>query len=196
MPERKIESTMEALARRAGGELAGSAVDVIAAIPEEEIWLAGLKSEQTRRAYRRDAAHFVETLGIESFEELRQVTHKHVIAWRRRMTDIECLQNSTVRRRLSALSSLFTHLVERDPHVHLNPARDVERPNVNRKEGSTLAFSPEQARALLDAPDAETLAGQRNRALLSVGLQCGLRRAEIAHLTLSSGRQNRPVVGR
>lgn len=186
MPERKPDSTTTALAKRPAGALAErrSALEVISAIPEEEIWLAGLRSDQTRRAYRRDVAHFVETLGIGSFEELRQVTHKHVIAWRRHMTEVDGLQNSTVRRRLSALSSLFTHLIERDPVVHLNPARDVDRPNINRKEGSTPAFSPEQARKVLDAPDPETIAGLRDRAILSVGFQAGLRRAEIAHLTV------------
>ena len=150
MPERTPDSTTTALARPPTGELAGrpTALEVIAAIPEEEIWLAGLKSDQTRRAYRRDVAHFVETLGIRSFEELRQVTHKHVIAWRRHMTGVDGLQNSTVRRRLSALSSLFTHLIERDPEVHQNPARDVDRPNINRKEGSTPSHSQVQPRPL------------------------------------------------
>lgn len=186
MPERTPDSTTTALAKRPQGDLADrpTPLQVIAAIPEEEIWLAGLKSDQTRRAYRRDVAHFVETLSIRSFEELREVTHKHVIAWRRHMTGVDGLQNSTVRRQLSALSSLFTHLIERDPEVHQNPARDVDRPNINRKEGSTPAFSPEQAREMLDSPDPETVAGLRDRAILSVGFQAGLRRSEIAHLTV------------
>ncbi|MCZ6652282.1 MAG: hypothetical protein O7D91_04565 [Planctomycetota bacterium] len=76
MPERTPDSTTQALAKRPAGGLARTAIEVIAAIPEEEIWLAGLKSEQTRRAYRKDVVHFVETFGIQSFEELRQVTHK------------------------------------------------------------------------------------------------------------------------
>ncbi|MCG8408627.1 MAG: tyrosine-type recombinase/integrase [Phycisphaerales bacterium] len=184
MPERTPDSTTKALVKRTVGELAATTIEVISAIPEEEIWLAGLKSEQTRRAYRRDVTHFVETLGIRSFEELRKVSHKHVIAWRRQMTEVEDLQNSTVRRRLSALSSLFTHLIERDPAVHQNPARDVNRPNINRMEGSTPAFSPEQAREMLDSPDPETVGGLRDRAILSVGFQAGLRRSEIAHLTV------------
>lgn len=184
MPERIPDSAINALIKRQAGELAQSAVEVIQGIPEEEVWLAGLRSDQTKRAYRRDVAHFVETLGIGSFEELRTVSQKHVIAWRRQMTEIEGLQNSTVRRRLSALSSLFTHLIERDPAVHQNPARDVDRPNINRKEGSTPAFSPEQARDMLDTPDPETLGGLRDRAILSVGFQAGIRRAEIAHLTV------------
>jgi hypothetical protein len=33
----------------------------LAAIPEEEIWLQSQKSARTRRAYRRDVAHFLRT---------------------------------------------------------------------------------------------------------------------------------------
>lgn len=68
---------------------------------------------------------------------------------------------------------------------------DVARPAINREEGSTAAFSKAQARKLLDAPSAETVAGSRDRAILSVGLQVGLRRAEIAGLTVGDLHQNR-----
>jgi site-specific recombinase XerD len=46
----------------------------------------------------------------------------------------------------------------------------------------TPAFSPAQARALLDAPHPDTLKGLRDRAILSLGLQVGLRRSEIVRL--------------
>ena len=113
-----------------------SVVDEINLIPEEHVWLGGLKSDQTRRAYRHDIRHFVETLDIASYDELRQVTHRHVITWRQIMSDVERLQNSTVRRRLSALSSLFTHLLEHHL-VDKNPVLGVDRPYVSREEGTT-----------------------------------------------------------
>jgi hypothetical protein len=43
----------------------------LAAIPEEEIWLQKQKSARTRRAYRRDVAHFLRTLGIATPAVLR-----------------------------------------------------------------------------------------------------------------------------
>ena len=49
----------------------------------------------------------------------------------------------------------------------------IERPALNRDEGSTLAFAKAQARKLLDLPSEETVAGLRDRAILSVGLQVG-----------------------
>ena len=36
----------------------------LADIPEEEIWLAKQKSERTRRAYKLDVQHFMQTLHI------------------------------------------------------------------------------------------------------------------------------------
>ena len=162
----------------------------LAAIPEEEVWLASQKSARTRRAYKQDVAHFMRTLGITSPEQLRLIDHRAVIAWERIMREQEGAASSTIRRRLAALSSLFKHLV-RHGAVGRNPVADVARPAINREEGSTAAFSRTQARRLLDAPAADTLAGLRDRAILAVGLQVGLRRAEIAGLTVGDLHQNR-----
>ena len=162
----------------------------LAAIPEEEIWLASQKSARTRRAYSQDVAHFMRTLGITSPDQLRQVDHRAVIAWERIMREQEGAAPSTVRRRMAALSSLFKHLV-REGVASRNPVVNVQRPAINREEGSTAAFSKAQARKLLDSPPADTLAGLRDRAILSVGLQVGLRRAEIAALTVGDLHQNR-----
>jgi site-specific recombinase XerD len=162
----------------------------LAAIPEEEIWLAKQKSPQTRRAYRLDVRHFMNTFGITTADELRQVDHRAVIAWERMQREQEGAAPSTVRRRLAALSSLFKHLVRHGTAIR-NPVIDVERPTINRDEGSTAAFSKIQARKILDAPSADTLAGLRDRAILSVGLQVGFRRAEIAALNVGDLHQNR-----
>jgi len=54
-------------------------LDQLAAISEEEVWLASQKSPRTRRAYRHDVAHFMQTLGIITPGQLRQVDHRAVI---------------------------------------------------------------------------------------------------------------------
>jgi integrase/recombinase XerD len=167
-----------------------STLDQLASIPEEEIWLSKQKSARTRRAYRLDVQHFMRTLGTMTPEELRQADHKAVIAWERFMREVEHAAASTIRRRLAALSSLYKHLVRHD-HAARNPVGEVERPAINRDEGSTLAFAKVQARKLLDLPAEDTVAGLRDRAILSVGLQVGLRRAEIAALKVGDLHQNR-----
>src|SRR6266851_4121488 len=167
-----------------------STLDQLADIPEEEIWLSKQKSARTRRAYRLDVQHFMRTLAITTPEELRQADHKAVIAWERFMREVEGAASSTIRRRLAALSSLYKHLVRHD-HAPRNPVGEVGRPAINSDEGSTLAFSKAQARKMLDAPPEDTVAGLRDRAILSVGLQVGLRRAEIAALKVGDLHENR-----
>lgn len=163
-------------------EIASATIERIAAIPEENIWLAGLKSRHTRRAYRYDVRHFMRTVGIASQSNLKSVTHKHVVAWDHFMRECEVPTPApaTVRRRLAALSSLFAHLI-RYTDVEVNPVREIRRPPADH-EGQTPAFAQKEARRLLDAPDEDSLPGLRDRALLSVGLQAGLRREEIAKL--------------
>ena len=111
-------------------------VAALADIPEEDIWLAKQKSKRTRRAYKLDVQHFMRTLNIRSYDELRQVDHRAVIAWERIMREIDKAAPSTVRRRLAALSSLFKHLVRHD-HAEKNPVSEVERRAINREEGTT-----------------------------------------------------------
>jgi integrase/recombinase XerD len=165
-------------------------LDQLAAIPEEEVWLAKQKSAETRRAYQLDVRHFMAAFDITRVEQLRTVDHRAVIAWERMQREQEGAAPSTVRRRLAALSSLFKHLVRHGVAAR-NPVVDVERPSINRIEGSTAAFSKVQARKILDAPSSESVAGLRDRAILSVGLQVGFRRAEIAALKVGDLHQNR-----
>ena len=155
-------------------------LDVLRAIPEERVWLESQLSPQTRRAYRSDVLHFMNAMHITETSEFRKVDRMAVVAWKRQMEQ-QGAKPRTVRRRLSALSSLFSHLV----HQHTaaaNPVREIRRPRVNRRQGTTAAFSAAQARKLLDAPDPTTAQGLRDRAILSIGLQVGPRRSEIAGL--------------
>ena len=45
-------------------------------------------------------------------------------------------------------------------------------------------LSSEEAKALLNSADIQTVKGKRSRAILAVCLGCGLRRSELAHLTV------------
>ncbi len=60
------EASLPALPRP--GQLAS--LDGLAAVPEEEVWLASQKSARTRRAYRLDVAHLMRMLGIATPDQL------------------------------------------------------------------------------------------------------------------------------
>lgn len=62
-------------------------VELLQAVAEEEVWLAGQLSVHTRRAYKQDVGHFVATMGIRSADDLRRVTRAAVVAWQNRMRE-------------------------------------------------------------------------------------------------------------
>ena len=131
------------------------------------------------------------TLRIGTVDELRQADHKAVIAWERYMRESEGAAASTIRRRLAALSVAVPSTSSTMASPCVIRLREIARHGDRRQEGTTLAFSKVQARKLLDLPAEDTIAGLRDRAILSVGLQVGLRRAEIAALKVGDLHQNR-----
>jgi integrase/recombinase XerD len=78
---------------------------------------------------------FVLYTGLHDPAALRSVARSHVIAWRKHLESRE-LSHASIRRRLSALSSLFDYLSERNA-VAGNPVDGVKRPMANNNEGST-----------------------------------------------------------
>jgi site-specific recombinase XerD len=164
----------------------------LADVPLEAKWFANIDNPRTRRAYRIDIHEFMGCVGIGRPEEFRIVTRAHVLAWRKDLETRE-LGGATIRRKLAALSSLFEHLCDANAVTH-NPVKGVKRPKVESYEGKTPALGDGQARALLDAPGAETLKGRRDRAILSVLLYHGLRREELCTLKVRDIHQRRGVL--
>ena len=164
----------------------------LAEVPPEIEWFANIDNEKTRRAYQADVRDFSGFVGIGRPEEFRVVTRAHLIAWRK---DLErrALAPSTIRRKLSALSSLFDHLCEQNAVAH-NPTRGVKRPRANNNEGLTPALGDGQARALLAAPAEDTLKGKRDRAILATLLYHGIRREELCKLRVRDVHQRDGVM--
>jgi integrase/recombinase XerD len=152
----------------------------LAAVPAEEEWLANITSPKTKRAYQNDVREFIAYAGLGDYMALRSVARSHIIGWRKDMESRK-LSASTIRRKLSALSSLFDYLCERNA-VAGNPVDGVKRPMANGNEGSTPALGDRQARKLLEAPPAGTLKGVRDRAILATLLYHGIRREELCGL--------------
>jgi integrase/recombinase XerD len=163
----------------------------LADVPPEIEWLANIKNKKTKRAYGADVREFMTFVGLREPIELRTVTRAHVIAWRKDLESRERhgrpgaraqgLEDSSIRRKLSALSALFDYLCERNA-VAGNPVDGVERPSANGNEGATPALGDAQARKLLEAPPEDTLKGARDRAILATLLYHGLRREELCRL--------------
>jgi len=171
---------MNELIERKERALTAAEFQGLAEVPPELEWFANLRNKKTQRAYRTDVQEFLTFVGIQRPEEIRLVTRAHVIAWRESLEE-RGLAPSTLRRKLSALSSLFDYLCEKNAVSH-NPVNGVKRPSANANEGTTPALGDAQARRLLEAPPADTLKGKRDRAILATLLYHGIRREELCHL--------------
>jgi integrase/recombinase XerD len=105
-------------------------------MPAELEWFANIDNPRTRRAYRTDIQEFSRFVGIAKPEEMRSVTRSHLIAWRKQL-ELRNLAGSTIRRKLSAVASLFDSLCERNAVTH-NAVRGVKRPRVDGKKAKRL----------------------------------------------------------
>ena len=164
----------------------------LAEVPPELEWFANLRNERTRRAYQQDVRDFTAFVGIERPEEFRIVTRAHLIAWCKEL-ERRALAPANTRRKLGALSPPVDYLCEQNA-VLLNPVDGDKRPKANNNEGLTPALGNAQARALLNAPPADTLKGQRDRAVLATLLYHGLRREELCKLRVRDVQQREGVL--
>lgn len=200
---KELEPRKTDLAKR---RLTALEFQALAEVPPEVEWFANLKNAHTKRAYKLDVKDFMSFIGIAEPQEFRAVTRAHVIAWRDELTNRgqervlesgpvkrEPLSAATIRRKLSALSSLFQYLCESNAVSH-NPVKGVSRPNEGSNEGKTAALGDAQARRLLSAPDPETLKGKRDRAILSVLFFHAVRREEVANLRIRDMHQRQGVL--
>mgnify|MGYP001332704494 CR=1 FL=1 len=161
----------------------------LADVPPEVEWFTNITNPNTRRAYENAVRDFVRFTGIVKPEEFRTVTRAHLIAWRDDLGS-RALNGTTIRHRLSALSSLFDYLCDHNAVTH-NPVKGVQRPKVDSGEGRTPALGDHQARELLDTPQGDSLQGKRDRAILAALLYHALRRDELCRLKVKDFKQER-----
>ena len=164
----------------------------LADVPAAMVWLANIHNPNTRRAYQGDVEAFLSFCGIERPDELRLVTRAHVIAWRAELEANE-LAAATIRRKLSAVASLFDYLCNENAVEH-NPVAGVKRPGEGANEGKTPALSDAQAKKLLRAPEGDSLKAVRDRAIIATYLFHALRRTELAALRVRSLQERRGVI--
>src|SRR4051794_27712324 len=105
--------------------------------------LAASLAYATRQDYRRDLEQFLAHLGCgkDALEALPRVRPLHVTAWRDHLKE-QGLTNSSIRRKMTALRSLFSYL-QSYGFAGENPAHSdfVEAPSVPR-DGKTVGLAP------------------------------------------------------
>ena len=144
----------------------------------DEIWLEKGLSVNTLAAYRRDLQALAEDAGKDLFQvseaDLLQVLAKRYGRG---------LQARSSARWLSCIKGFYRHSLARG-RIAADPAAHVEHPRLGKPLPGTL--SEQQVETLLNAPDAETPIGLRDRAMLELLYATGLRISELVSLGLAS----------
>jgi site-specific recombinase XerD len=116
-------------------------------------------------------------------------TKATVSAWRVSL-EVRGLGSSSIIIRMSAIRKLAAEAADNGllaPELAAGIARVRSAKSVGIRVGNWL--SVRQAQSLLNAPDVSTVRGLRDRAILAVLLGCGLRRSEVAALTITHVQQ-------
>lgn len=145
------------------------------------VLLAGVSNKNTRRAYSRALEKFLTWYGSAGRGELSRAVVREYRAW----LEGSGSAASSVNQELSALRRMFRAAAVAG-FVDREKAEDAAQVENARALGvrSGNWLTAEQARALLLAPEENTLKGKRDRALLAVLVGCGLRREELVLLNV------------
>ena len=166
-----------------------------------DAWLLKVKSERTRRAYRKDVEQFLDFLGIDPshIEHMTRVLPADISKWRDELLAAGGRRdeygnpmpaaNSTVARKLTALRSFFSYL-QSYGYRGANPAHPhfVDTPEVSA-DGQTPEIPPKLMTKLLDAPDAEP-EGVRDKAILAAFAYMALRVEELHRINVGNIRRD------
>ena len=130
---------------------------VLAGLGEREellaaAWLASLRAPRTRRAHAGDVRGWLGWLAERGVDVLG-AGRVHVDVWVAGQQD-RGAEASTVRRRLSALSSFYRYCAAHDL-VDRIPTAGVARPVVDADYTATIGLDRDQGRALVAAADAD-----------------------------------------
>jgi integrase/recombinase XerD len=189
MPDPETESLLTFVPRSLPPvNQSGSLVDVATQMREAyKSWLAKSPSRDTRSNYDRDVRQFLLFGGFDPdrTDGLATIRPHQVAAWRDALREAG-LTNASIRRKMTALRSLFSYL-QTYGFTRANPAHGdfVDAPAVAR-DGKTVALSSNDCRRLLDAPSQESPAAIRDRALFGVLAYTGCRVGELTRLKVAS----------
>jgi site-specific recombinase XerD len=124
-----------------------------------------IRNPNTRRAYREAVRQFSDFCAENGIGDLAQVEPIHVAAFVE--TQLKLHSKPTVKLRLAALRMLFDWMVVGQV-IPTNPAHAVRGPKHSQRRGKTPVLQADEARTLIDAIDATSLPGLRDRALIGL----------------------------
>ncbi len=149
-------------------------IDYLAMFEEYLVVELGL-SPNTRVAYLRDLRLLKKALGLESDEELLQVSRRQLLAYMAQLKQAG-RSASTVARKLASIKAFYRFLTA-ERYIRRDPAAVLEA----AKKGLQLpkVLSVEEVDRLLEQPNLGTLDGYRDKTMLELLYATGMRVSEL-----------------
>ncbi len=138
-------------------------------------------SEQTLRAYRNDLDQYLSFIRNENCSELGSVNRlllRKFLAFLKNQN----YSRTTVARKLVAIRSLYKFLC-REGILECNPVENIRTPKLDRNLPAFMSVN--ETEALLNIPDAHTVPGMRDRAIMETLYSTGMRVSELAGLDIT-----------
>ncbi len=146
----------------------------------DHLWLEDGLSKNTLNSYRFDLELFTGWLD-KSFKknilDTSQVDIQQYLSFK-----FPTSKSRSISRLLAALRRLFRYLL-RQKKIKIDPTLEIQSPKIPKSLPKSL--SEEDVELLLAAPDVETNAGLRDKAMLELLYACGLRVSELVNILLT-----------
>jgi integrase/recombinase XerD len=157
-------------------------------LPDIEQILAGQLAASSIAMYKRDVQAYTDYATAQALHWLEPQT---LLAWRDSLARESVMSPHTINRMIAAVKRIVRELASRDriPETlalkfdHVRGVK-VKALKTRLKQHSRTRISPDEMRRLCEAPNASTLIGARDAALLAVLASSGIRASEAATLTL------------
>ena len=150
-----------------------------------EFFTANIRNRNTRAAYAQAVAQFVRWCEAHGIRELERIKPVVIAAYIEKHPGAP----PTVKQHLAAIRMLFDWLVT-GQIVPVNPASSVRGPKHVVNRGKTPVLKADQARALLDSIETDTIVGLRDRALIGLMVYTFARVSAAAHMRVGDYYQN------
>ncbi|MGE0131597.1 MAG: tyrosine recombinase XerC [Blastocatellales bacterium] len=143
-------------------------------------------SDHTLRNYESDLVQFYDHVappdgkGFRREVSIRDIDHLTIREYMASLYE-QNKKKSSIHRKVAALRTFFRYLC-REGILEVNPAKLVHSPRVERKLPNHLTI--EQMIKFIETPEADTVLGKRDRAILELLYASGLRVSELVNLSL------------
>lgn len=157
----------------------------------DSLWLEDGLSRNTLESYRRDLLKFSAWLEKQRGATLLQTTQTDIQGFLAHLVSEQKAKPTSTSRAISSLKRLFRYLL-RQNKMDADPTLQIATPKLPRSLPKSL--TEQDVEMLLNAPDASTPLGVRDRAMLEVLYATGLRVSELVTLHVAQVSMDMGVV--